>query len=177
MTDSENLPGVPSARELPKDIVDPTASDTVAGEKNIMQDKYLVFDPGLSTGWASFNQEGEITSKGILRGLDELISFLSDREDYPDVVIYEGYRVFGHKAKAHIGSKVEAVQAIGMIKVYASRWKAEIVEQPSSILSIAQLWSGVRLPSNHDKSHDIAAYNHGVYYLQKSGIRKSRLST
>ena len=177
MTDSENLPGVPPVEESLKDTVDPMVSETAVGKKNIMQDKYLVFDPGLSTGWASFNQEGEITSKGILRGLDELISFLSDREDYPDVVIYEGYRVFGHKAKAHIGSKVEAVQAIGMIKVYASKWRAEIVEQPSSILTIAQLWSGVKLPSNHDKSHDIAAYNHGVYYLQKNNIRKSRLST
>jgi hypothetical protein len=149
----------------------------VSTGESTTQAKYLVFDPGLSTGWAAFDEKGDVQAKGILRGLDELISFLSDREDYPDVVIYEGYTVFGHKAKAHIGSKVETVQAIGMIKVYASRWKAEIVEQPSSILSIAQLWSGVRLPSNHDKSHDIAAYNHGVYYLQKSGIRKSRLST
>lgn len=136
---------------------------------------YLAFDPGVSTGWASFDESGEVTAKGIVRGLDNLIDFLADREEIPRVVIYEGYRVFGHKAKAHIGSKVETVQAIGMIKVYASKWGAKLVEQPSSILAIAQLWSGVRLPSNHDKSHDIAAYNHGVYYLQKNNIRKSRL--
>jgi len=143
------------------------------------QSPYLAFDPGISTGWASFDTTGEGRSKGILRGLDELMDWLSDRpaEVIPAVVICEDYRVFGHKAKAHTGSRVETVQAIGMIKVYAKKWGAELVLQPSSILTIAQLWSGARLPSNHDKSHDIAAYNHGVYYLQKCGIRKSRLIT
>lgn len=138
---------------------------------------YLAFDPGVSTGWASFDESGQVTAKGILRGLDALIEFLAERERIPTVVICESYRVFGHKAKAHIGSRLETSQAEGMIKAYAARWKAEFVSQPSSILSIAQLWSGVKLPSNHDKSHDIAAYNHGVYYLQKNGIRQSRIIT
>lgn len=135
---------------------------------------YLCFDPGISTGWARFDNEGQITEKGILRGLDALADFLEETE-IPTHIICESYRVFKHKATAHIGSKVETAQAIGMIKAKARLWKAEYIEQPSSILTIAQMWSGVKLPSNHDKSHDIAAYNHGVYYLQKNGIRKSRL--
>lgn len=137
-------------------------------------DKYLAFDPGVSTGWAAFDSAGEVSAKGILRGLDELMDFLEDCTR-PETVIYESYRVFGHKAKAHIGSKMETVQAIGVIKARTSRWKCILVEQPSSILPIATKWAGVKLPSNHDKSHDIAAYLHGVYYLQKEGIRESRL--
>lgn len=140
--------------------------------------KYLAFDPGVSTGWAAFDEKGDVVEKGIIRGLSDLIEWLDDREDIPEVVICESYAVFQKKAMAHTGSKLETSQAIGMIKAKAlGKWKAEYVEQPSSILSIAVLWSGVKLPGNHDKSHDIAAYNHGVYYLQKNGIRQSRIIT
>lgn len=147
--------------------------DVVTGGTTVI---YLAFDPGVSTGWAGFDKSGEVISKGICRGLDALDDFLYEYADRPpEVVIYESYRIFGHKAKAHIGSQVETAQAIGKITTYARRWKSKVIPQPSSILTIAQLWSGVKLPSNHDRSHDIAAYNHGVYYLQSNHIRKSRL--
>lgn len=139
-------------------------------------DTYLIFDPGVSTGWARFDEFGNVSDKGICRGLDALSDFLEECEP-ATVVVYESYRVFKHKANAHIGSKVEAAQAIGMIKAKARKWNAKTVEQPANILPIAAMWSGVELPKNHKISHDIAAYNHGVYYLQKNGIRKSRLLT
>lgn len=135
---------------------------------------YISFDPGVSTGWATFDSKGELTARGILRGLDELMDFLQNMKPHK-TVICEDYRVFGKKANAHIGSRLETSQVIGMIKVYVARWKAELVMQPSSILPIAGLWSGEALPKNHDKSHDIAAYNHGVYYLQRQGIREPRI--
>lgn len=144
-------------------------------EKSIRQVKYLAFDPGISTGWAGFDASGEVVAKGILRGLDALDDFLYEYKDEPpEVVIYEKYVVFTHKAKAHIGSKVETAQAIGKITTYARRWGSTQVAQPAGILPIAVKWSGVPLPANHNRSHDIAAYNHGVYYLQSNGIRKSR---
>jgi len=141
---------------------------------------YLAFDPGTSTGWCAFDEEGEITAKGIERSIDALIDYLIDLDNFepanrPRVVIVEDYRIFSKRAKAHIGSQVPTVQAIGMIRNYAKRWSAEYVLQPSSILPIAEKWSGVPLPKDHSISHDIAAYNHGIYYLQRNGIIKSRL--
>jgi hypothetical protein len=135
---------------------------------------YLEFAPGVSTGWAGFDRNGEVVSKGILRGLDALIDFLQEC-DRPDLVIYEDYIILPHKAKAHIGSKGETIQAIGIIKAACRQWGVPYETQRANIMSIAEKWSGVKLPSNHDRSHDISAYNHGVYYLQKNGIRKSRL--
>jgi hypothetical protein len=140
---------------------------------------YLAVDPGNSTGIAGFDEQGQLMYKKILRSLDDFMEWLSEfetrPEDWPKVVICEDYRIFAKRAKSHIGSQVPTVQVIGMLKREAKRWKAEFVLQPSSILSIAVLWSGVSLPSQHDISHDIAAYNHGVYYLISHGIIENRL--
>lgn len=135
---------------------------------------YLAIDPGVSTGYATFDSKGTLLSKGILRSLDELMDFLQEQSPI-DTIICEDYRVYGHKAKAHTGSRVETVQAIGMVKVYANKWGAKLVLQPASILPIAQKFSGINLPSNHKLSHDFAALNHGIYYLTKEGILQSRV--
>lgn len=107
--------------------------------------------------------------------MEWLTELEADPERWPKVVICEDYRIFAKRAKAHIGSQVPTVQVIGMLKREAKRWGAEFILQPSSILSIAVLWSGVPMPSNHEISHDISAYNHGVYYLISKGIIENRL--
>lgn len=135
---------------------------------------YLAFDPGAATGVCRFDHTGDEVELKILRGLDALADYLEECKP-ASVVIYESYIVFQKKANAHIGSNLPTAQAIGMIKAKARKWGATIIPQPSSILPIAQMWSGVKLPSNHKESHDIAAFNHGVYYLTKEGIREQRV--
>jgi hypothetical protein len=68
------------------------------------------------------------------------------------------------------GSRFVAVQIIGALKAYARRVGAKFVLQPANVLTVAALHSGVKRPSNHNKSHDIDAYNHGYYYLETKGL-------
>ena len=134
----------------------------------------MSFDPGTATGWATFDEEGQVISKGICRGHEELMEFLMSIPDneLPKVVIYEDYTLFQSKAMQQSGSDMPASQAIGIIKMFGKRCRAEMIKQAANILGIAQKLAGVSLPKNHDHSHDISAYVHGVYYLIKNNIRE-----
>lgn len=133
---------------------------------------YLAFDPGHTTGYAIFNNEGDIVDWGDLKGLRELSAFLGT-QDRPNGVIYEEYRVRGDRGgiSANVGSRLETVQAIGVIKAKCFEWEIEPVEQPAQIKKIAEMWSKHKPTGSHDKSHKVDAFNHGVYYLVKNKIR------
>jgi hypothetical protein len=136
---------------------------------------FISFDPGKATGWATFDEEGNLTDKGIYRSLDDLKDGLQAvmlMGDQPKVFIIEDFRLFSHKAVQQSGSDMPASQAIGSIELAAAVCRAEIVKQGSDILPIGERFAGVKLPKNHDESHDIAAYVHGFYYLVKKGIKQ-----
>jgi hypothetical protein len=135
---------------------------------------YVSFDPGEKSniGYVVWSEEAKPmkTDQTTLEGLDLLFSEL------PDTVttfIVEGYTVFGHVN--HTGSKVVTAQVIGYIKGEARSRKIECVEQPSSILKTAQMWSGVKLDGKHSVSHWKSAYNHGYYYLHRKGLIRPRV--
>jgi hypothetical protein len=138
---------------------------------------YIAFDPGGTTGWYTFDEEGKDIFFGQCVGEDELIKFLDECEPPTKMVIIEDFKLFSHKAIQQSGSQMIAPQIIGILKLYCNKWKVPYVLQPSNILTIAQLWSGVKVDGKggHAQSHWKSAFNHGVYYLQKNGIRKSRL--
>lgn len=131
----------------------------------------IAFDPGKATGWALF-KDGVLEDWGICQSLPEFTKFLQhyvSTYGRPDKIVYENFIVFKQKAHKQAGSKMEAPQAIGQIKLWAAMLgfkESELASQMSSILGIAQKWSGLRVDSvSHDRSHNIAAYNHGVYWL------------
>ena len=68
------------------------------------------------------------------------------------------------------GSRFVAVQIIGALKAYAQRVGANFVLQPANVLTVASLHSGIKRPSNHSRSHDVDAYNHGYYYFETKGL-------
>ena len=135
---------------------------------------YLAFDPGETTGYFIFNDDGSDKDLGQLKGEEELFQFLTTVEK-PQLIIMEVFRLFGHKALQQSGSNMFTSLVEGMVKLWARQHSIPVVEQPASILPIAQLWSGVSLKGDHSKSHYKSAFNHGVYYLQSNGIRKSRV--
>ena len=132
----------------------------------------VAFDPGLVTGWAVF-KDGKVIQKGQTQFLN-LLSTL-DVLYVPDVVVYEDFQLLPHKAKAQIGSRFETIQAIGMIKAFAHKHKAKIVNQRPGIMPIAERWTGVKRMKNHAEGHWVCAYLHGSYWLIKEGHAKSRL--
>jgi len=131
---------------------------------------YLAIDPGHTSGWATFNNEGGVTGAGQIKGMPEMHAFLSKLTPPPKVVIIENFRLFAHKAAQQSGSSLETVQVIGLIKSMCYGWQAEVVEQAPSIKPIAEKWSGIKPKGSHDKSHKVDAYNHGIYYLVQNKI-------
>lgn len=136
---------------------------------------YLAFDPGKTTGWALFGSDGEAIEYGQA-SLTELMGLCEGwREGDLTAVIYEDWLLFKHKAPKMVGSRMEASQAIGIIKNLAHATGAELVQQPSNIKSIAQMQTQIKPPSNHAQSHWVDAFNHGAYYLIRKGIRRTAL--
>lgn len=137
---------------------------------------YLAVDPGETSGWATFDENGEVISLGQVKGFDEFGDFLDTFDTQPPkVVIVEAYRV--REQNKNFGSKVPTIQVIGMLRRKTKKvWNAEFVEQESHIKTVGYMWAGLKPESNHAKSHKFDAFVHGVWYLQKNGIRQSRLA-
>lgn len=139
--------------------------------------EFISWDPGETTGVACWDDRGNPIAVAQMEEADR-DRFLNDLHDclmYPSKFIVEEYRIFGSKATAHIGKKLNTSEVIGDLKSFARKHWIEVVEQPSSILNIAQKWSGVKIPTVHAKSHWASAYNHGYYYLHQQGIIRPRV--
>lgn len=135
----------------------------------------LAFDPGETTGWAEFDIHGKIVDHGqITNGVEGLTGWLMEYDKPVHTVIYESYMVRpdSHSLQANVGSKMETVQAIGVIRGWAFTKKAEIVAQQPQIKKIAELQAGFKVKGDHKNSHWQDAVLHGVYYLVKTGKRK-----
>ncbi len=136
--------------------------------------KYVSFDPGESTGWVTWDENGTMVRQGTCRGRSDLEELLEELGSVPEIVA-EDFTLRKDKALQQSGSKLETVRVLGVIESWAYRNKSKITKQPASILYTAQLWSGMKMPKNHAQSHWVSAYNHGFYYLVKQGVRKLEL--
>lgn len=138
---------------------------------------YLAYDPGKTTGWARFSDAGDAVSYGQV-DLEELMDHLDEMAATGEpiiAVIVEDWLLFKKKAAQQVGSRMEASQAIGILKKFAKDVDAEFILQPSNIKSIAQKWTQLKPVGSHSQSHWVDAFNHGAYYLINAGIRKTQL--
>jgi hypothetical protein len=129
----------------------------------------LSVDPGDTTGIAYWEDDGTFISREALP-FEELLDKLNSFTGNITVIVCEDYRLRGGRQVAQTGSRFVAVQVIGALKLLAKESKARFVLQQPTVLTVASLHSGVKRPSNHSKSHDIDAYNHGYYYLETQGL-------
>lgn len=141
---------------------------------------YLAIDPGERwNGWASFMENGDLITMGTVEGTGPMTDFL---EKFPTgklrQVIVEDYRIGIVKGRNFGGAKQQGsraltVKTIGMIESWTYRNKlAPVVLQPNSIKPSGYMWAGITVPKNKDLSHETDAYVHGVYWLQRNGIRR-----
>lgn len=154
----------------------------------------LGIDPGKNIGIARFDVE----DKEILHQNDSIINWenfvivldaiaimaqqrrASSSEPVVTVVM-EDFLLFSHKAKAQIGSRMEAAQVIGAVKyvVGASKGKMNLVMQPPSINQTAAKWSGRGTQILRDKEYhlpdNVSASNHAHYWLVSKGYLRHRL--
>lgn len=129
----------------------------------------LSVDPGDTTGIAYWEDDGTFISKEALP-FEEFLDKLNGFTGNISAIVCEDYRLRGGRQVAQTGSRFVAVQVIGALKLLAKENKARFVLQQPTVLTVASLHSGVQRPSNHSKSHDIDAYNHGYYYLETQGL-------
>lgn len=134
----------------------------------------LAIDPGKINGISIF-RDGKVESISQVH-IDELPTFLFDfarvNEDQEVVIVYENFKLFKGKALQQSGSKMEASQVVGQLKMIAAQHRWKIYDQSPNIKPIAEKWSKTKPPSDHSKSHQVDAYNHGVYFLVSRGMRR-----
>ena len=126
-------------------------------------------DPGETSGIAFWEDDGTLISRTTY-DLDDILKFTATTNQPIKTIVCEDYRLRQGKQMVQTGSRFIAVQIIGALKSMAQRIGAKFVLQPANVLTVAALHSGVKRPSNHAKSHDIDAYNHGYYYFETKGL-------
>lgn len=132
---------------------------------------YLAIDPGETTGWATFDSEGNVIRMGqfSMAKLNEELTELVHSE--LKQVIIEDYKNFAWKQQKK-WSQNQTSKNIGKIELLCDLRSVPFFLQPASVKSIGYRWAGLDgPPSNHAISHQWDAYVHGVYWLQKMGIR------
>lgn len=133
---------------------------------------YMAFDPGLTTGWARFDEKGTIEAFGQFKW-DEKDDYLR-RFLTPDClgVITEDYRNHGWQQQKR-WSRNETSKLIGAIEALCTYLGIPCHLQSNTVKAIGYKWAGLDgAPSNHDISHQYDAVAHGTYWLQQNGIRK-----
>ena len=139
---------------------------------------YLALDPGNNTGYAMFDAGGNLVSQGLLPqrdGRDGLYKALQEwhaNQRLLTTVICEDYFLYPWKGKAQSWSPLETTRVIGAIEYWCFLTGRTLILQPANIKSIGYKYAGMKETTNKIASHAENAYIHGVFFLQKHGIRR-----
>lgn len=144
-------------------------------------DHLLVYDPGQTSGWAYF-ENCELTSCGQLSTADlrdiakDIYGFTASMLDGKDncMVLYENYRIYGHKQRQHVGSELHTAKVIGVIESVCQLLDIETHTQmaatakPFCTDSKLRQWGWYQTAEQHAND----AIRHGAYYLLFGGKKK-----
>lgn len=147
--------------------------------------RYYSFDPGYRTGFASFDEKGELTGLTILEGpqLDIFLGtaflrnpvFMSP-EPPPTTFIYEDFILEQSRPGAdQTGSRMPACLAIGKIQLVGNVINAEMVPRPRSQLYSGLIKAGYKYSRGQHPRDDHAAHAHGENYLILKKVKKNRI--
>lgn len=133
---------------------------------------FIAIDPGDTTGFAEFDNNGDLLGMGQIEEAHFQDWVLNTINDSLRAVIIEDYKILAHKAKAHSWSRVPTIKKIGVIESACLIHGVKSVLQANTVKATGYAWGGIVPASNHNVSHQLDAFAHGVYYLQQNGIRK-----
>lgn len=129
----------------------------------------LSLDPGKNIGRALWTESGKLLFNDLC-DLDTALSYLVNAKGITKIV-YEDWQLFTRQSE-QTGSKMEASQLIGAVKLWAKLDSdRSIYSQPSSILPVSALHVGLKLPKGHTPDQ-MSAYLHGHYWFVENGILK-----
>lgn len=135
----------------------------------LKEHRLLCLDPGETTGWALF-VNGELTESGQAKTLEGGWREIHDLFEYicPTFVVYENYRVYGHKLERHANSEVYTLRLVGVIEylcevVYGISWHNQMAAQAKGFATDEKLkkWNMYQTGKKHARD----AIRHGIYYL------------
>ena len=128
----------------------------------------LAVDPGDTSGFALFAADGSLINKWQ-SNFDNSLDFLSPLTNLKTIVV-EDYRLRAGKQTQQTGSRFQAVQMIGALKYHAKLHGMAFELASVQAKTLGAMFSGVKPPSNHKESHEVDAYNIGIYWLVDSKI-------
>lgn len=124
----------------------------------------LVVDPGKRNGIALFRDEldGKLEINTVM-SVDEVIDWLNQISVGLSAIVCEDYIIAPGK---NSGSKGEAMQVIGILKMTAARLRVPFILQRPEQRLMAAKWAGERIPRGHmpDKQ---SARLHGIFYMRR----------
>lgn len=133
---------------------------------------YVAFDPGLTSGFACFDADGDVIKMGQFKmiNLTETLSYLIT--EGLKAVICEDYRNHGWTQQKR-WSRNDTSKIIGKIELMCELRSVPCHLQSNTVKAIGYRWAGLgEAPSNHDISHQYDAVAHGVFWLQQNGVRE-----
>lgn len=128
----------------------------------------LAIDPGKNIGKTLFTDAGKEISSGTVT-LDELIDYLDHTRGIKTIVV-EDWRLRSRQVQ-QTGSKMDAPQAIGVIKYYAKQHGITLCFQRPEVMRIAAMHFNIPYPKGHVPDA-LASKLHGLYFLESIGVRK-----
>lgn len=142
------------------------------------QSSYLAIDPGDTSGWATFDEAGEILDFGQIKESEFVAKFTELMHSDLKHVIIEDYKINPHTLRFHANKdtgNLKTKKLIGKLEMLAEMRNVPVTYQRASDYPIGAKWGGIEIPSNHSISHQWVAASHGIFWLQKNGIRKPRI--
>ncbi len=140
-------------------------------------DSILSFDPGHTTGWASYfdgilTDSGQIDTTSISACLDSAQPLFHTYK--PNVVVMEDYRVYKWRAKEHIGSPMLTTRIIGCLETLAIQdFVNFVIKQPAHIAKNFCTDRKLKEWGYYDQGkHARDAIRHGCYYILFGAIQK-----
>lgn len=131
---------------------------------------YLALDPGETTGWATFDDEGELLAMGQFPQRDQTQELTALITSSLKAVIIEDYRNFAWMQQKK-WSRNQTSKNIGAIEMLCELRGVPFHLQGSDKLKIGLMYAGIgSLPSNHSISHQYSAVGHGTYWLRVNEI-------
>ena len=134
---------------------------------------YLAVDPGHTIGYATFDENGNVTGYGQVKMEDFHKEFNDLLHSDLQAVIVEDYKNHGWMQQKKWGRN-ETSKIIGKLELLAELRGVKLFLQPNTVKAIGYKWAGLgEAPKDHSASHQFDAVAHGVYWLQSNNIRRA----
>lgn len=129
---------------------------------------FLSFDPGKGTGVTGYDAKYYLQFMWTIHA-DDVVKFLACF-DHISLIVMENYRVFAHKAKAHINSDLLTVRVIGRIESWCENKDITLIPQAPSIKTTAYKWAKKKpLPKSNPRNHALDAHVHFIFFAVQRG--------